>query len=100
MRRDRDRPVIDRDKVYLKVHLDRGFDQPATGSSRAAKQVRTIESQEEPPDFTKGAIKCGRRLDLRAKRSIEDEDSAEIVVRMPFTQLQEYASSRFVCFGH
>jgi len=46
--------VIDRDKFYLKVHLERGFDQPATGSSRAAKQVRTIEFQEKPPDFTMG----------------------------------------------
>jgi hypothetical protein len=45
VRRDRNRPVVDRHEVYLKVQLERGFDQPATGSSRAAKQVRTIEFQ-------------------------------------------------------
>jgi hypothetical protein len=54
VRRDRNRPVIDRDKVYLKIQFERGFDQPATGSSRAAKQVRTIEFQVKPPGFTMG----------------------------------------------
>jgi len=54
VRRDRNRPVIDRDKFYLKIQFERGFDQPATGSSRAAKQVCTIEFQEKPPDFTMG----------------------------------------------
>ena len=32
----------------------RGSDQPATGSSRTAEQVRTIEFQEEPPGFIMG----------------------------------------------
>ena len=54
MRRDRNRPVIDRDKFYLKVQLERGFDQPATGSSRAAEKICTIEFQEKPPGFTMG----------------------------------------------
>jgi hypothetical protein len=46
--------VVDRHEVYLKVQLERGFDQPATGSSRTAEQVRTIEFQEKPPGFTMG----------------------------------------------
>jgi hypothetical protein len=46
--------VVDRHELYLKVQLERGFDQPATGSSRAAEKICTIEFQEKPPGFTMG----------------------------------------------